>query len=174
MNYLLHLLSFDSMLITSCIWCLPLWQSHHRPPLLVFLFLNYKEKAAGPPDCQTQLLIYWLQPMTVLETMDRKNTRSLHLCSSSDPGLQALILYKAPRLLMGRGPTVLEVWAYCGPLLHWLRIKGTFLFPSNFLCLFIRLPWAEKAKILVGNRSSDWFHCFGLQNHCRQWLQPWN
>ena len=22
--------------------------------------------------------------------------------------------------------------------------------------------------------SSDWFYFLGLQNHCRQWLQPWN
>ena len=41
----------------------------------------------------------------------------------------------------------------CSPLC-WLRIKATFLFPSN-LYFFIWLQWAEEAKILAGNKPMD-------------------
>ena len=111
MNYLLHLLSFDSMLITSCIWCLPVQQSHHSPPLLVFSFWIIKRRLQAH---QTARLNYWVTDSSLRlcwKQCNRKNARSLRLCSSSDPGLQALILYTAPRLLMERGPTVLEAWA---------------------------------------------------------------
>ena len=49
------LLSFNSMLITSYIWCLPLQHSLFRPPLVV-LFLHYRKKAAG-----TSLVVQWLR-----------------------------------------------------------------------------------------------------------------
>ena len=70
MGYILHLLSFASMLIIPCIWCPPLQHSLCRPPWVVFLFGHYRKKASvqyikdnGPPttllqDCQTQLLGY--------------------------------------------------------------------------------------------------------------------
>ena len=40
----------------------------------------------------------------------------------------------------------------CSPL-HQLRIKAIFLFPPNSVSIFfIQLQWAEKAKILGGNK----------------------
>ena len=85
MSYILHLLSFDSMVITSCIWCSHLQRSLHRPPLVVFLFLLYRKKARaqytkdnGPsyqasrlPDQITRLPD--LSFMTAFETMQEED-----------------------------------------------------------------------------------------------------
>ena len=32
----------------------------------------------------------------------------------------------------------------------------------------------KKKKKLENNGNSDKFYFLGLQNHCKQWLQPWN
>ena len=107
---ILHLLSFDSMLITSCIWCSPLQHSLSRPPLVVFLLLHYRKKAqcntkktmeatTGLQDCYWAT---WCQPMTVLKTMQEEEYKILTpLFLITDPWLLALI-YIIPQIPHGR------------------------------------------------------------------------
>ena len=42
-----------------------------------FLQLHIRKKATEPPNCQTQLLGYWCQPMTAFETMQEEEGKIL-------------------------------------------------------------------------------------------------
>ena len=88
----------------------------------------------------------------------RKKSRSWHFCSSSPTPDCEPSSYISPQTPCGGGRggrTVLAARAYCASPLHQLGNKATFLFPPNAAsALFIRLQWAEKAKILASNNIS--------------------
>ena len=67
------------------------------------LLLHIRKKAAGPPNCQTQLLGYWYQPMTVFETVQKEEIKTLTpLFLITGSWLWALILYKPLDFSWGR------------------------------------------------------------------------
>ena len=74
-----------AMLNTSCIWCLPF--QHHYP-------CSDISERPEPLNCQAQLLGFWLQPMTVFETKQEGEIKTLTpLFLITDSRLWALILY---------------------------------------------------------------------------------
>ena len=148
MSYILHLLSFDSMVITSCIWCSHLQRSLHRPPLVVFLFLLYRKKARaqytkdnGPsyqasrlPDQITRLPD--LSSMTAFETMQEEDEYKFltPVFFITDPWLWALICI-IPQIYHGSRTQLLKCTftVFSPPL---TEIKATFLFPPNPVSIF--------------------------------------
>ena len=67
------------------------------------LLLHIRKKAAGPPNCQTQLLGYWCQPRTVFETVQKEEIKTLTpLFLITGSWLWALILYKPLDFSWGR------------------------------------------------------------------------
>ena len=145
------------MLSTSCIWCLPL---QHPSPCN-----SISERGWEPPNCQVQLLGYWLQFLTVFETTQEEEIRILSpLFLITNSWLWALALCK-PQTPHRVGVQFLRHEPTVFPFLH-LSIKPIFLFPPDSVSVFfIWLWWAEKAKILVSNSSHavGWHH--GLNGH---------
>ena len=121
MSYILHLLSFDSMVITSCIWCSHLQHSLHRPPLVVFLFLLYRKKAIAQytkdngPNCQATRLpdqitrLPDLSPITAFEIMQEEEEYKflIPVFFITDPWLWALI-YIISQIYHGSGTQLLK------------------------------------------------------------------
>lgn len=125
---ILHLLSFDSILITSCIWCSPLQHSQQTTSCSFFsLFALWKEgtarhkkdngsnyRATGLPDSITGLpdANLWL---FLKQCKKKKNTRSLRFILYHRPLTASPHLYNPPRSLMEEG-TVLQAGAFvCYP-----------------------------------------------------------
>ena len=46
--------------------------------------------------------------------------------------------------------------------------------PTVFLGLLCLWTWGISSQSLWHHVATTPAHCFGLQNHCRWWLQPWN
>ena len=65
---------FDSMLNTSCIWCLPLQHSSSSSS-----FLHTRKKVVEPTNPQTKLLGYYISLWLSLKQCKRKKLRSYHL-----------------------------------------------------------------------------------------------
>ena len=93
-----------------------------------------------PPNCQTQLLGYWCQFMTVFETMQEEEIKILSPlflitdCETSS--------YK---LLMG-GHSSWGMSLLCSPL-HQLRIKATFYFLQTLSPYFLfGFTWQRKPR----------------------------
>ena len=139
MSHTLHLLYFDFMLVTS--WCLPLWYSLYKPPLIVCfsLILHYRKKVAVQPqrtmDPTTRLpdtnyWANWCQPIECFETMHKErriqDPYTLALC------LQPLTVspnYMIPLIPQGGEIQFLRQEATeLSPLLAWgLRLSSYFL-----------------------------------------------
>ena len=105
------------------------------------------QKTMGPtiwlPDCQIQLLGYLTPTYDCLWNNARgKNTRSLHLCSSSAIHVWEPSSYISPCNPSWRG----ERHSSWGMSLHWLKIKATFLFLPNSVSMVFYLA-------LVGRES---------------------
>ena len=137
----------DSLLNTSPIWCLPL---QHSSPCKDIS----ERRQQSHPNCQSQLLGYWLQFMTVFGKMHEEEIEILStLFFITDTWLWALALYKPLDSSWVGGKGVHSPWGMtllCFPVC-WL------VSPSNSVSLFfIWLHWAEKAKILASNNSSSW------------------
>lgn len=115
-------------------WCLLL----QHPSLVI------AHQKRRPPNCQTQLLGYWCQFMTVFETMQQEEIKilsPLFLITDCEPS--------SYEPLSSSWAQFLEAYQLLCSLLHQLRIKAAFLFPSNSVSIFfIWLHLAEKAKIL--------------------------
>ena len=81
-----------------------------------------------PPNCQTQLLGYWCQFMTVFETMQEEEIKilsPLFLITDCETSSYKLLM----------GGTVLEAWAYCVPRFTSWELKPLSI--SSKLCLHI-------------------------------------
>ena len=63
---------FDSMLNTSCIWCLPLQHSSSYSSS----FLHTRKKVVEPTNSQTKLLGYYISLWLSLKQCKRKNSRA--------------------------------------------------------------------------------------------------
>ena len=115
----IHIFSFDSMLNTSPIWCLPL---HHLSPC------SYTSERRLQSH-QTARLHCWVTAASLgLSLKQRKKKgRSYHLWSLSLT--LSLCLIEAPRHLM-EGCGSWGMSPLC-PCLYRLRIKAIFLFPPN-------------------------------------------
>lgn len=115
------LLSFDSILITSCIWCSPLQHSQQTTSCSFLLCVMERRHSAtqkdngsnywatGLPDSITGLPVFnlWL----FLKQCKKKNTRSFaFILYHPDPWLLASICI-IPRFLMEEG-TVLQAGAF--------------------------------------------------------------
>ena len=111
-----NIFSLDSMLNTSPIWWLPL--QHPSPCTYIS-----ERRPQSHPNCQSQLLGYWLQSITVFEKMHEEEIQILPtLFLITDSWLWALPLYKPldSSWAGDGGYTVLETWPYCVPfLLYW-------------------------------------------------------
>ena len=149
----IHIFSFSSMLNTFSYLVFTLTTPFP-------LQLHIRKQAAGPPNCQTQLLGYWCQFMTGFETIQEEETKILSpLFFITNSWLQVLALYKPLDFSWGgEGHRFWGMSLLCSPL-HWLRIKTSFLSPPNSV-FFILLQGAEKAKILVGNSSTSSYLAF--------------
>ena len=102
------------------------------------------------PNCQTQLLGYWHQPMTLKQCKSKKS-RSLFLIINS--WLWGLILYKPLVGAEGKKHSSWSVSLLCSPL-FWLRIKANFLLSPNSVSVFFICLWegSEKAKNLASQQ----------------------
>ena len=116
-----------------------------------------KKKTTEPLNCQTQLLGYWCQPMTVFEAKKEEEIKILTLLFLiTDSWLWAFNLHKPLDTSKRVGGRVLEAWAYCVPICQ-LRIKTTFLSPPNSVSIFfIWLWWAVKWALgsITTNKAS--------------------
>ena len=126
----------------------------------------YQKEGHRATKCQTQLLGYWRQAMTVFETMQEEEIKILSpLFLIIDSWLQALALYKPlDSSWLGGGHSS---WGMSLPVspLHQLRIKAIFQFPPNSVSVFfIRLRWAEEAKILASNSTLLKIMCIIITN----------
>ena len=106
-----------------------------------------------PQSHWTARLNYWVTDTSswLSETMQRKESRSYHVCSSSPTSAWEPFLVQGPRLLM-EGGTVLEAWA-CVPLSFSWELKPPFYFLQTLSMYFLN-------SALVGKEGQD----FGQQH----------
>ena len=89
--------SLDSMLNISPTWCLPL--QHSSPCTYIS-----ERRPQSHPNCQGQLLGYWLKPMTIFEKMHEEEIKIVYpLFLITDSWLWAPVLCKVPQTLRGAG-----------------------------------------------------------------------
>ena len=155
MSYKLDLLSFDSVLIASCMCCSPWQHSLQTALFLGFFFLHYRKKASL--SARHKRPNYWVTArgsLTPACDCFWKNERGRNEDASTfgphhGPRLQALILYKAWDFSWSTGHSSWGTNLLCSPLCR-LRIEATFLFlPNSVSVFFMSLQWAQKATILV-------------------------
>ena len=123
----IHIFSFDSVLNTSSIWCLP-WR-HASPCGYTPERRSQSRQTSRLQDGDTDASV-WLS----FKRGKRKKSRSHHLCSSSPTPDCEPCRIRAPRFLMG-----------------WGHSSWDLSISSKLSVFFIRLRWAEKAEILAGN-----------------------
>ena len=98
----------------------------------------------------TARINYWVTDASLWLFLSKILT-SLFLTTNS--WLWALILYNKPLDASWSRGTVLEAWIYCVPLSTGWEVKlPLYYLHTLFPYFFIRLQWAEKAKILVSNK----------------------
>ena len=137
---------------TACIWCLPLQHSSSYSS-----FLCVRKKATESLKCQTKLLSYWLQLITISETIQEGEIKILiPLSFITSSWLWALILHKLLDSLWSARDTVLETWAYCAPMLSGWATDWE-LKPQNSK-LYFYLTLVGKESQGFGQKYSLFFH----------------
>lgn len=125
------------MLSTSCIWCLPL---QHPSPVV-----PYQKEGWEPPNCQVQLLGYWLQFLTVFETTQEEEIRDpITLFLITQPPDFGVFALCKPQTLIESGYSSWGMSLLCS-LLH-LSIKPTFYFLQTCLPYFVWLCGQRKPR----------------------------
>ena len=143
------------MLNTACIWCLPL---QHSSPYSSLFFLHVRKKSTQSLKCQTQLLGYWPQLMTIFETIQEGEIKILTpLSFITSSWVWAFILHKLLDSSWSGRDTVLETWAYCVPVLPGWAAGWELKPPNSKLCIVY--------LTLVGRESQDFGQQYSLFFH---------
>ena len=124
------------------------------PCNILSLLVTYQKKATEPPNCQTQLLGYWCQPLTVFEIMWEEEIKILTPLFLITDSSCEFTLYNPLDSSWRGAHSSWGISLLCSPC-PWLRIKATLLFPQNSVSAFFY-------SASVGRESQD----FGQQQYC--------